>query len=351
MVKNPEYWEAEKVELQTVDAMAVESEATQLNMYMNFQTDWATTIPPAMIPEVRKRPDFRSASEMTTYFYRMNVARPPLDDHRVRAALNMAIDKRMIVDYVTRAGQQPARIFVPPGMAGYTGAECHDHDIKRAQELLAEAGYPNGRGMPKVEILFNTLEAHRDIAEVIQQQWKELGIDVELKNVAWGVYLDFVTQQKYEIARAGWIGDYPDPNTFLDMFVTDGPNNNTGWSNQHYDDLIAGAKTEPDPAQRMAMFHDAEAILMDNWEAVADDVLREKLMADRQANPKLGGLPIAPIYFRVSLNLVRTYVKGMPPYDKFDSGFFPNLQDIHPLHIIRIDREEKERMLRGEVAP
>jgi oligopeptide transport system substrate-binding protein len=349
--KNPLYWDADNVELEIVDALAVESEATQLNMYMNFQTDWATTVPTAMIPELRQRPDFRSTAEMTTYFYRVNIERPPLDDHRVRAALNMAIDKRMIVEYVTRAGQQPARSFVPPGMVGYTGAECSDFNMQEAKRLLAEAGYPNGRNMPKVEILFNTLEAHRDIAEVIQQQWKQLGVDVELKNVAWGVYLDFVTQQKYEIARAGWIGDYPDPNTFLDMFVTDGPNNNTGWSNKLYDDLIAGAKVEPDAARRMEMFHDAEAILMDNWEAVKDAQLKANLAAMRAANPKVGGLPVMPIYFRVSLNMVRTYVKGVPPYDKFGTGFFPNLQDIHPLHIIRIDEAEKQRALRGEVAP
>jgi oligopeptide transport system substrate-binding protein len=211
--------------------------------------------------------------------------------------------------------------------------------------LLAEAGFPDGKGFPVLEILYNNSEAHKAIAEVIQQQWKKLGISVGLKEVAWGVYLDFSHTGKFDVARAGWIGDYPDPNTFLDMFVTDGPNNQTGWSNPIYDELIDAAKSESDPAKRLALFHDAEAILMDNWDAVKDPDRRARLQAMRAKDPKVGGQPLAPIYFYTSNNMVRPYVRGVPPYDKFDSGFFDNIQDIHPLHILRIDPEEKRRML------
>jgi len=350
MVKNPEYWDADRVELKSIDALAVESEATQLNMYMNGQTDWATTIPNAMIPELEKRDDFYNDTQLATYFYRINVAedRAPLNDPRVREALNMAMNKGIICEYVTRGGQKPARSFVPPGLPGYEGSMCSPYNLERAKKLLAEAGYPNGRGFRTLEILYNTSQGHRDVAEVIQQQWKKLGIDVQLKNVAWGVYLDFVNQKKYDIARAGWIGDYPDPNTFLDMFVTDGPNNQTNWSNAVYDDRIEAARSESDPQVRMAMFHDAEAILMNHWDDVRDDDVRRRLERVRAEDPAAGGLPIIPIYSYVSINMVRPYVKAVPPYDKYGTGFFGNIQDIHPLHIMRIDQKEKRRVFREE---
>ncbi|MCA9205058.1 MAG: hypothetical protein KDA59_18530, partial [Planctomycetales bacterium] len=153
-------------------------------------------------------------------------------------------------------------------------------------------------------ILYNTSEGHQAIAEAIQQQWKNnLGIDVELRNMEWGVYLDTVSKTNFTVARAGWIGDYPDPNTFLDMFVTGGPQNNTNWSNVQYDRLIEQAASEPDAEQRMQLLREAETILMDE-------------------------LPIIPIYFYVSINMVHPEVQG----------FAPTLQDVHPLMNLRIDR-------------
>ena len=346
--KDPTYWGADRMTLNTVDALAVESDVTQLNLYMNGQVDWATNVPNVMIPQLKEREDFHSAVQLAMYFYRVNTRRPPLDDHRVRAALNMAIEKSVITEFVTKGGQEPSRQFVPSGLPGYEGSQCGPYDLEEAKRLLAEAGYPNGEGFRKIELLYNTNEAHRDIAEVIQQQWKKLGINVELKNVAWGVYLDFLSQGKYDIARAGWIGDYPDPNTFLDMFVTDGPNNQTGFSNEHYDALVYGAASEADPKQRMKMFHDAEAILMDNWDDVSDMALQQKLKAMRKGDPKVGGQAIIPIYSYVTINMVRSYVKGAPPYDKYDTGFFGNIQDIHPLHVMSIDQDAKRKELQAE---
>jgi oligopeptide transport system substrate-binding protein len=133
--------------------------------------------------------------------------------------------------------------------------------------------------------------------------WKNhLGIDVELKNVEWGNYLDKQRQLDYSVARAGWIGDYPDPNTFLDMFVTGGGQNQTGWSNSRYDALIEQAAAEGDPGRRMEMLHEAEQILMSE-------------------------VPIVPIYFYVSINMVKPNVKG----------FSANILDLHPLHVLRVE--------------
>lgn len=303
MVKNEQYWNAKEVQLRVVDALAVKYQTTALSMFLKGQLDWITKPPTAMLSDLEKRPEFVRGPAMITYFYRLNVDRKPLDDVRVRRALNLAMDKAAICERVTRGGERPARSLVPPGMQGYVQSLCGEHDVDAAQRLLAEAGFPGGKGFPRMEILFNTHDAHRDIAEVIQQQWKQnLGIDVELRNLEWGVYLDSMMRVDFDIARAGWVPDYSDPNTFLDMFVTGGSHNNTNWGLPEYDRLIAAAGAEPDSVKRMKLLQDAERLLMDE-------------------------LPIIPIYYYVTLNMVQTRVKQ----------FTPNAQDLHHLHILRVD--------------
>ncbi len=304
MVKNETYWNADNVSLEIVDAMAIKSENTSLNMYLTGQLDWSTLIPHSVIPIVKDREDFKTAPQLATYFYRVNVEREGVSDVRVRRALNMAIDKAAICEKLLKAGQQPARHLVPPGMAGYKSPMTDEYNPQKARELLAEAGYPGGKNFPKVQVLYNTSEGHRTIAEVIQRQWSEnLGVNIELRNLEWGSYLDTVNQTDYEIARAGWIGDYPDPNTFLDMFKTGGENNETNWSSKEYDKLLQLAREETDPQKRAEHLAKAERILMDE-------------------------LPILPIYFYVSNNMVKPHVQG----------FYPNIQDVHPLDLIRIEK-------------
>ncbi|UUO05531.1 peptide ABC transporter substrate-binding protein [Blastopirellula sp. J2-11] len=321
--KNPQYWDAEHVKLNIIDVLAVQSDTTVLNMYMNGQIDWGITVPTPALPALLKRdaekptgslPDMRIAPMLTTYFYRVNTTKPPLDNPKVRRAINLAINKQEIVDYITKAGQIPATSYVPPGLAGYGGGHSGEFNPAEAQRLLAEAGYPGGKGLPKVQILYNTHEGHKDIASVVQQQLKKnLQIDVELRNLEWSVFLASSRNLEFDIARAGWIADYPDPNTFLDMFVTDGENNQTGWSNAEYDRLIHDSQSEADPVKRLEMLSQAEQILMDE-------------------------MPILPIYYYVSLNIVRPYVKN----------FYPNIQDLHPLHILEIDKAEKQRIFEAE---
>jgi len=304
LVKSETYWNAKNVSLNIVDAMAIKSENTSLNMYLTGQLDWSTLIPHPVIPIVKDRKDFYSSPQLATYFYRVNIERKGVDDVRIRRALNMAIDKADICDKILRAGQRPARHLVPPGMAGYTSPMTDEFNPQKARQLLAEAGYPGGKNFPKVQVLYNTSEGHQTIAEVIQRQWsKHLGINIELRNLEWGTYLDTVNQTDYDIARAGWIGDYPDPNTFLDMFKTGGENNETNWSSPAYDELLRLAREEPDSVKRAEHLAKAERILMDE-------------------------LPILPIYFYVSNNMVQPHVKG----------FYPNIQDVHPIDLIRIEK-------------
>ena len=311
MVKNPRYWDADNVQLKVIDALAVNSDITMFNMYMDGQVDWATSVPSTIIPQIKDRADYLARPCLATYFYRLNVNRPALRDARVRQALNLAMDKQEIVDRVTRAGQIPATSIVPDGLEGYQPGRCGEYNPDEAQRLLADAGFPGGKGFPVIEILYNTLEGHQRIAEVVQRQWRRtLGIEVRLVNQEWAVFLDSTKKLEHWVARAGWNGDYPDPNTFLDMFVTDGANNQTGWGNREYDRLIEAAAAEADAARRLQILHDAEQILMDE-------------------------MPIIPIYYYVRINMVRPYVKG----------FFANVLDEHPLTALRIDPEERRQAL------
>jgi oligopeptide transport system substrate-binding protein len=202
----------------------------------------------------------------------------------------MSIDRQTLVDKVLNGVNFPAYAVTPPGTAGYQPPILFKFDPGGARKLLAEAGYPNGVGLPKIEILYNTQEGHRKIAVAIQQMWKTyLNIDVTMINQEWKVYLDTVDNLDYSVARYGWIGDYVDPNTFLGMWTTGSGNNKTGWSNKEYDDLIThkipAMKTDE---ERRAGYYRAESILMNE-------------------------MPVIPIYTYSTRHLVSSSVKGMPP--------------------------------------
>lgn len=295
--KSPTYWDRDHVRLNGIRFYPIESDDTEERAFRAGQLHITDQVPIAKIEYyTNNHPELIDFGPyLSTYFYRINVTKPPLNDKRVRKALAMVIDREAIVKDVTKGGQMPAYNLVPPGTAGYTcRAQLHEN-VAEAKRLLAEAGYPDGKGMPPVEILYNTLESHRAIAEAIQQMWKtKLGVDARLVNEEWKVYLDSVRALNYQVSRAGWTGDYVDPNSFLDMWLTGGGNNETGWSNPEYDRLIAEAAATTDPKKRLEVFQKAEAILMDE-------------------------MPIIPIYFYTRLYLKRPEVKG----------WYPNLLDNH----------------------
>ncbi len=314
LVKSDTYWDRENVKLDSIDALAVESETTALNLYLTGQTDVvADTVPMSVVRDLLAsgRADFKPQPYLGTYMYRLNVTHKPLDDVRVRKALSMAVHRKEIVEHVTKAGQIPASSMVPPVISQYVpyqAAHCDPENTKEAQRLLAEAGFPGGKGFPKLSILFNPVELHASIAQVIQSQWKEnLGINVDLQQQEWGAYQSAQVRLDYDIARYGWIADYPDPATFLKMWVTNGGNNNTGWSNPEYDKLIKQAQLE-DKDKRLQIYHQAERVLMDE-------------------------IPVIPLYYYVSMGMTAPYVKGV----------FANMQNLHPLKKVWIDPEEKRR--------
>lgn len=211
----------------------------------------------------------------TTMAAKTYTAEEVVQIYEVRRALTLAIDRTMIVEQITRAGQLPATGFVPPGLKDSTGADFRatagDYGIaedgsavEEAKQLLADAGFPNGEGFPTLTILYNTSEGHKAIAEAIQEMWKQnLNINVEIANQEWAVFQDTRHQGNFQVARAGWIGDYEDPMTFLDLWTSYSGNNDAQWKVTAYDDVIEASKLATG-TDRDKLLYEAEQMIMDD---------------------------------------------------------------------------------------
>ena len=298
MVSNDTYWNKDKVELSRVTFLPVEDDTTMYNMYLNGEIDWATNVPNGQIDNAKLRDDYQANPQLATYYYVFQTEREPVSDTRVRKALSMAIDRELLIETITRAGQIPAFSIVP-SMTGYPAIDGLGEDVSAAQALLADAGYPGGEGFPELVILYNTSEGHKAIAEFIQQQWLDnLGVNVTLENQEWGTYLANRRAGEFEIARAGWVGDYQDPNTFLDMFVSGGAMNGGRYSNAEYDALIEEAATMQAGSARMAKLAQAERLLIEEDQG------------------------IMPLYYYVDLDMI--------DLDSW-SGWYANVMGWHPV--------------------
>jgi oligopeptide transport system substrate-binding protein len=287
--KNGYYWDVDNVRLNNIIFYPTDNVTTEERMFRAGQLHITSSIPADKIQTYKDANDLslRIAPYLGTYFFRININTPHLSDKRVRRALGMAIDREKLTKNILKGGQIPAYAITPPGTVGYYADTDLTFDPSAARTLLAEAGYPDGANFPVTEILYNTNEAHRKVAVAIQQMWREnLNLDLELLNQEWKVYLQTESSGNYQISRAGWIGDYVDPNNFLDMFLCDGGNNRTGWCNPEYDNLILEvAPTMTSHEERLAIFAKAEKMLLDD-------------------------MPILPIYTYTSNYLINSAVKN-----------------------------------------
>jgi len=269
--RNPHYWDAATVGLNAIHFHPVESIDTEERMFRSGQLHITNEVPPSKIAALRDQPDspLRIDPQLGTYYYRFNVTRPPFDDVRVRQALALAIDRELLVTRVTQAGQTAGVSVTPPGTGGFEPTTRVSYDPVAARALLAEAGYPGGAGFPVAELLYNTSENHRRIAEAVQQMWKrELGIDVSLYNQEWKVYLDSTHHLNFTIARTAWVAVYDDANQFLEVFTTGNPNNMTGWGSPEYDRLHAESMSETDPQRRRQLLQSLDAMLLREMPAI-----------------------------------------------------------------------------------
>jgi oligopeptide transport system substrate-binding protein len=350
LIKSERYWGKSEVGFDIVEALSMDNPSTVLNLYLSGDIDWVpdALYPTELVDDLRKRSDFYSNAGLVVYFYRFNTTRPPFDDARVRKAVCLAIDRQVIVDELLRLGQLPAYTFVPPGMPGYDPPETAlRYDARGAQKLLADAGHPGGRGLSKIGILYNTNERHKQIADLVTDQLRRnLGIEIAPYNQEWQSFLETVRTIDYDMARAGWIGDYPDPNTFLDMWVTNGGNNQTGFSSPIYDALLASAANieafVAEPARVLEKLDDAAPLsdalrsIEESQEPAKKVALKAKLRLEllRRAESILviEEFPICPIYFYVVSGLVSPRLRGFYSTLELEDGSkAANLQDVHPL--------------------
>lgn len=266
--KNPFYAQAAKVRLRRVWVKIVPSAGTAVNLYRSGDIDWtgaSTPLPSAFVAHLSQTADFYQEQMLSTYFFWLNTRRPPLNDPRVRRALSLSVDRRALTQFVLRGGQKPSAALVPDGLAGYTNADGLQLDVPRAQALLKEAGYGPGKPLPPLSLIYNTAESNRHIAEALQGMWRQnLGIHVELANQEWRVFLQRVAGGDFDLARMGWVGDYPDPTSFLhDVLAQNSGNNLSGWCDPAFEALLNQAASTQDETERLQLLHDAEVLMLE----------------------------------------------------------------------------------------
>jgi oligopeptide transport system substrate-binding protein len=313
LVANPLYWAADRVGPRTVQVTSFNDPMGMFNGYMTGAVDImfnAQTLPfaPDIVAEQRAghRDDLVEANAFGTYYYCFNTrptlpsgAKNPFADVRVRRAFAMAVDKASLVNEVTRLRQTVADVFIPPdSIPGYSSPRGIGYDPQQARQALADAGYPEGRGFPPVELSYNTGGGHEPVAQAVGRMWGQvLGVRIVQAGQEWKVFLSRRQAGDFAVSRHGWFGDYSDPTTFLDLFRTGNGNNDAGYTNAVFDGLLDQAAAERDPVKRMAVLSEAERYLLEEEAA------------------------LCPLYFYKTIHLRRPWVEGVNNHPR-DLQFF-----------------------------
>jgi oligopeptide transport system substrate-binding protein len=297
MEANPFYWDKAHVKSRSIEMVVCTDQLTALNKYDAGDVDWWAEPISQICADLREkgRKDLHICNSFGTYFYSFNCLpmlpgnRPnPLTDIRVRQALSMAVDKQPIVDSILRCGEQVARDYVPPGVfEGYVSPPGLAYDVKAARHLMKEAGYPGGKGFPRLTLLYNTEGDHKPVAEYVAKQWEDnLNLHFETEGLEIAQFREKLHNKEYDVARASWYGDYNDISTFSDKYLSNSDNNDSGWANAEYDKLCNDAAFEIDPLKRTGMLCKAEGILLND-------------------------APIMPVYYYTNRWLYRDNVTGL----------------------------------------
>jgi oligopeptide transport system substrate-binding protein len=296
--RNPHYWDNDNTTIDEVWYYPLENQSTELQRYRANALDMTYDLPFRQLGWIKSNlPDeLQIAEYLGIYYFGINVTNEPfIDNVKLRRALNLAIDREIITGQVTTAGEIPAYGYVPhaanyeqvvPEWAHWTQEQRN----AEARRLYEAAGYSTDRPL-RLQILYNTHENHRTISVAVASMWKDvLGIDTDLINEEWKVYLETRrTKQSTQVYRAGWIADYNDAYTFLEIFHSDSGLNDSGWSNARFDELLALAAQENDLERRAGYMHQAEQIMLEE-------------------------LPVIPVYFYVTKRLVKPWVGNYRPH-------------------------------------
>lgn len=297
--KNPNYYDADKVNLDGIDFAMLEDNNTSYSKYQGGEFDLIVSPPSTVVAQGNEQdnPELKVGADVGVYYFEFNTTEKPFNNAKVRQALSMTIDRKTIVENITQGGQLPAEGIVPPGLLDDTGKDFREangnlitEDVEKAKTLLEEGLKEEGMTVADLNgkvLIYNTDEGHKKVAQAVQEMWKQnLGVEVGLENMEFQVLLDRRKEQDFDIARSGWIGDYADPNTMLDLYMTDNPQNDSKYSNPEFDALLKTAAGTNDQKVRMDSMKEAEKIITQD-------------------------LPIIPVYFYTQPRLEKPYVTGV----------------------------------------
>ncbi len=296
--KNPYYWNSDAVAIEAVRFYPIEDAGTELRKYRAGELDFTIEIPPGQLEWVQEhlKNELHVAPYLGTYYYVLNLHKPALGDNRkLRQALSMAIDRRVIAEAVTGRGEIPAYGWVPPGVNNYRSQTYDWQDLNQetreetARRLYKEAGHDASNPF-RTTILYDSSAGHKQVALAVAAMWQEvLGVEAVLDAKEWKVFLDTRrSPELWEISRLGWVGDYNDANAFLEIFLSDHNQNVGGYASPRYDSFTEAASLQTNPEKRRRRLEQAERILLEDY-------------------------PIIPVYFYVSKHLVKPRVEGYQP--------------------------------------
>jgi ABC-type oligopeptide transport system, periplasmic component len=298
-VKNEYYWDYSKLGPDTIKFVLSDDDGAILSMYQTGEILFADSMPTDEIDAWSSKADFHKNGQLGTYYVSFNTKKAPLDNINVRKALTLAVDREYIVDNIGKAGQVPAGAFVSTGLTDsdtskqfrdvggdYYDPNDYEGNVELAKQALTDAGYTDGQGLPTIEYIYNEGTGHQLIAEALQNMWSKIGVNVTITSQEWSTFLNTRKDGEYQIARNGWLCDYNDPITMLDMWVTGGGNNDAQWSNADYDTLITKIKSTSDQTERFKMMHQAEDLIFQDW-------------------------MLCPIYYYVDIYLQSTSLEGV----------------------------------------
>ncbi len=310
VTKNAEYWDAANVALDGVTFLPIENSTTEESAFRSGQLHLTSSVPPQKIALYEEKyPEWiQTLEDFGIYFYTVNVTRPPFDDVRLRRALSLTIDRAALVKYVLRGGKRAAESFSPPGMPGYDPPRVLRYDVAEGRRLLAEAGYPGGKGLRSVEILVDGRAPHRLIAEVVQEMWrKNLGIEVEISSQETRVLIATKNAGRFDLARGSWnAATFQDPQFFLGAWTTGNHFNEAGWSDATFDGWIAKAQAEGNAGERAEFFIEAEREFLRELPAIpifytTQVILKQPAVAGWRGTPyndrRLKQLSLVPVPF------------------------------------------------------
>ncbi len=282
---NPQHYEG-KPKINEVQIFVIQEPTTALTLYETGELDYIE-LPPIAIPHYKNSPEYRNKPQLRGYYYGFNITKPPFDNILVRRALAHSIN-RSLIPKILKGGELAASSWIPKGMFGYNEGIGSKFNPQKARSLLANAGYADGKNFPKVTAVFNTGDVNRLVGEYLQEQWKKhLNIDIKFESQEWKVFLSRLDLDPPQIFRLGWGADFPDPDNFMNLFITTSGNNRLRWANQHYDQLVAKGSTLKNPQDRKQVYDEAQVLLTETE------------------------VPMIPLFVSAQNLLVKPYIRGL----------------------------------------